>query len=131
MTTFGPKGYAEDFTTLLLGSGTVEKGRGVVYGADDSHCVRAGAAAVIVGVSVEDETVAEKAVPVAYKPGDNILVEAGAAFANNAKLTTNASGQFITAVTGNPVCAVSRKAATAAGQYVPATLVDAKTAPVA
>lgn len=130
-TVFGPKGLADEPSTLLLGSGTIEKGRGVVRGADADRGVRAGANAEIIGVALDDEDVVDRAFGVYYKPGANVQVEIGAAVAVDARLTTNATGQFVTATAGQNVSAIAREAGTAAGQYIVAQFVEPKTARVA
>ena len=69
----------------------------------------------------------------AVAQGDEITIQhkdigyvcAGAAFVAGANLSTNASGAFVTATTGEtptPVVAIALQAASAAGQYVPAIL---------
>lgn len=53
-------------------------------------------------------------------PVARVKVKAGAAFAVNALLTTDASGRFVTATTGQNVCAKALKAAAALGDIVEA-----------
>lgn len=57
--------------------------------------------------------------------GDTTYVQSGAAFAVDALLSVNASGQFITATTAQKVLARALAAAAAAGELVPAIFADA------
>lgn len=50
--------------------------------------------------------------------GSIVKVEAGAAIAVNAKIMTNASGQAVTATTGNAAVGLARSSAAAAGDII-------------
>lgn len=121
MNTNGPKGALAPMTAIA--ESAVTKGRAVRRGATADAVVPSVNASVCVGIAVDTQSTAGKPVAIAHRPGEIIEVEAGAAFAADALLMSNASAQLITATTGNPVIAVAREAATAAGQLVSAELV--------
>jgi hypothetical protein len=76
-----------------------------------------------VAVALDDQDVAGRTVAIVDQPGETVLVRAGAAFALDAKLTSDASGRAVTAAATNPFIAVAREAATAVDQLVTAQLV--------
>jgi hypothetical protein len=117
----GPKGPKSP-TTYLAGAAIVY-GTGVKRGADANTVIPATAASANIGVATDDQPTVGRTVPVAHRPGEMVEVRAGAAFALDALLTTDAAGKFITAATTNPVTAVARQAATAVDQLVPAEIV--------
>jgi hypothetical protein len=59
------------------------------------------------------------AFPFVDQPGEIVEARAGAAFALDALLTSDANGKLITCTTTNPVIAHALQAATAADQLVP------------
>jgi hypothetical protein len=117
----GPKDLPDD--TYVAG-GAILKHRGVKRGADLNTVVLGTAGTsthgdLCLGVSYDDQDTTGRTVPVTSKPGKKVYGEAGAAFALDAALKTNASGQFIgAATTGDIIVAYARQAATAAAQYV-------------
>lgn len=124
-TPFGPKGPIE-MTTMLAGPTPIVKNRFVKTGADGDHAVPATAASVNLGVAMDNQDIAEKTFPLAHKPGQTVLVEAGAAIAAGALITSDASGRGITAATTNPVSGINRdtNAVTTAGQLFVCELVQ-------
>lgn len=120
-TAFGPKG-ARHGTTLLAG-GAVVYGCGVKRGADVNHCVAATAASVNLGVALEDQGTAEQPVAIAHTPGELVEIRVAGAVANDTLVTTDAAGKFVAATTGQAATAITRDAATAADQLIPAELV--------
>jgi hypothetical protein len=117
----GPKG-AKAPNTALAGAAIV-RGTGVKRGADANTLIPATAASVNVGVAIDDQPTVGATFPYAHRPGEIVEVRAGAAFALDALLTTDAAGKFVTATTGQAVTAVAKQAATALDQLVPAELV--------
>lgn len=87
---------------------------GVVINSSGKIAV-AGAGARIDGV-LQNKPTANDAAVVAYNGVSKGV--AGAAFAAGADLMTNASGQFVTATTGNAIVARATEAATAANNIV-------------
>jgi len=101
-------------TTDLSGS----CGLAVVVNAS-GNLVLAGAAVFIDGVLVDDPKTGQAGT---YQVRDIAKVVAGAAITRGANLTTNASGQFITAATGNPIVGKALEAAGAASQVIRAEI---------
>jgi hypothetical protein len=120
-TTAGPKGGHRP-NTYLAGE-AISRGMGVKRGADQNTVVKGTAASVNIGVATDDQDTVGRTISVVDTPGENIEVRAGAAFALDALLTTDAAGKFVTATTGQVVTAVAKQAATALDQLVPAVTV--------
>jgi hypothetical protein len=78
---------------------------------------------VTIGVAADDQDTAGRTVQVHTHPGETVLVRAGAAFALDAKLSSDASGRAITATgLSKQYTLIAREAATAADQLVSAEL---------
>jgi hypothetical protein len=92
--------------------------RAVKRGADADHGVRATAAAVCLGIAMDNQDNIEKSFPLAHRAGEMVQAEIGAAVAIDVRLTPDANGRLITAATGNPVVAFSREAGTTLGQLI-------------
>lgn len=111
--------------TALLGS-TLQAGlandiiqyRAVKRGADMDHGVRATAAAVCLGIAMDNQDNINKSFPLAHRPGELVQAEIGAAVAIDVELAADANGRLITAVSTNPVVARSREAGTTLGQLI-------------
>jgi hypothetical protein len=74
--------------------------RVVKRGADANHAVQAAAATdVSLGIAVDHQQNAERPLRVADRPGEVVWGEAGAAFALDALLTSDANGRLVTAAT--------------------------------
>lgn len=116
-TTAGPKGGLL-LNTLIAGAAIVY-GTVIKRGADVTHGIQGTNACVPLGIACDNQTVAEKPFPIADRPGEMVEGRAGAAFALDALLMSDASGKLITATTTNPVAAIARQAATAVDQLVP------------
>lgn len=119
-TTMGPKGGHRPNTAIS--GGAIVYGCGVKRGADATHAVAATANSSNLGISLDDVAVAERAFSFVDQPGEIVEVRAGAAFALDALLATDAAGKFVTATTGQNVTARALQAATAADQLLPARL---------
>jgi hypothetical protein len=119
-TTMGPKGGHRPNTAIA--GGAIVRGTGVKRGADATTLVQATAASVNQGIAIDDQPTTGRAFAFVDQPGEIVEVRAGAAFALDALLTTDASGKLITAATTNPVTAHALQAATAVDQLVPARL---------
>jgi hypothetical protein len=117
-TTAGPKGPL--FPNTLIAGAAIVRGTIIKRGADATHGVQAAAAAdVPLGIAVDNQATAEKPFPIADRAGEVVEGRAGAAFALDALLTSDANGKLVTAATGNKVAAIARQAATALDQLVP------------
>lgn len=123
-TTVGPKGGLQP-TTMVAGA-AIAKGQLVKRGADLNTCIpNAAATTATLGVALDDQDTAGRVVPIANGAGEFVLVRSGAAFALDARLTSDASGRAITAASTNQSTLVAREAATAADQLVTAELLAA------
>lgn len=117
MPTSGPKGALAP-NTFLAGAAVVRY-RAVKRGADANKVIMAAAATdVCLGISEDNQDTIGRALRVADRPGENVLGEAGAAFALDAKLTSDANGRLVTAAATNPVVALARQAAVALSDLV-------------
>lgn len=119
----GPKGPLL-MTTYKAGAAVV-KNRPVKRGADQDSVIPATDLSVNLGVAYDNQDVIGRDVPVAHRPGEIVVVEAGAAFALDAKLKSDATGRAAAAAATNPYFAIARQAATAAGELVTCELVSA------
>lgn len=117
MPTSGPKGALAP-NTYLAGAAVVRY-RAVKRGADANKVIMAAAATdVCLGISEDNQDTVGRALRVADRPGEAVLGEAGAAFALDAKLTSDANGRLVTAAATNPVVAIARQAAVALSDLV-------------
>lgn len=117
MPTPGPKEAL--FPNTYLAGAAITRGRAVKRGADMNHCIQSAAATdVPLGIAVDNQQTAERALRVADRPGETTWGEAGAAFALDALLTSDANGRLVTAASTNPVTAIARQAAGALGDLV-------------
>lgn len=107
------------FPTTYLAGAAIVRGRALKRGADANHCVQSAAATdVPLGIAVDHQQTAERPLRVADRPGETVYGEAGAAFALDALLTSDANGRLVTAASTNPVTAIARQAAGALGDLV-------------
>jgi hypothetical protein len=113
----GPKGYAERPTTMLAGA-AVTRARAVKRGADADSCVPGTANSVNLGIALEDQDTVGRPVAIVHWRGALVEAAAGAAFALDALLASDANGRLVTATSGQNVTAVARQAATALSQLV-------------
>lgn len=121
-TAYGPKGPL--FPSTLRAGAAITANRAVKRGATLDDAIPATAASVNVGIAMDNQDEVGAAVGVAHRPGELVTAESGAAFALDAKLTSDATGRLITAAATNPVTAIAREAATAAGELVCVELVQ-------
>jgi hypothetical protein len=112
----GPKGALAP-NTYLAGAAVI-KYRAVMRGADVNSVLQATANAVPLGIAEDNQQTAARALRVADRPGETVLAEAGAAFALDALLTSDANGRLITAASTNKVHAIARQAAAALSDLV-------------
>jgi hypothetical protein len=113
----GPKGAL--FPTTYRAGAAVSRCRMVKRGADADHIIHNAAATTrSLGITEETQATVDMPVRIAHRPGELVRVEAGAAFALDAFLTSDATGRAIGAATGNQVTAIARQAAAAAGDLV-------------
>jgi hypothetical protein len=119
-TALGPKGGHRP-NTAVAGS-VILRGTAVKRGADLNTLVQGTAASVNQGIALDNQDTIGRTFPFVDQPGEIIEVRAGAAFALDAMLTSDANGKLITAATTNPVIAHALQAATAVDQLVPARL---------
>lgn len=117
-TVFGPKGAMLGSTLLAGLANDIIQYRAVKRGADADHGVRATAAAVCLGIAMDNQDNINKSFPLAHRSGELVTAEVGAAVAQDVRLAADANGRLILAVTGNPVVAFSREAATTLGQLI-------------
>jgi hypothetical protein len=118
----GPKGALAP-NSYRAGAAIV-RSRSVMRGADANHAIQATANAVPLGIAYDNQQTAERPVSVVDRPGERVWGEAGAAFALDALLTSDANGRLVTCTTTQKVHAIARQAATALGD-----LVDVEIAP--
>lgn len=121
ITTMGPKGGHRPNTGIS--GAAIVRGTAVKRGADQNTVIPATAASVNLGIAVDDQPTVGRTVPFVDQPGEIIEGRAGAAFALDALLTSDAAAKFVTATTGQAVTAVAKQAATAVDQLVPVQLV--------
>lgn len=112
----GPKGGL--LATTLLAGAAIVKNRFVKRGADADHCIPATLNSVNIGVAEDDQDTIDRPVRVVHRQGELVEVEASAAIALDALLTSDATGKAVTATVGQIVCGIARSVATAAGQLV-------------
>lgn len=117
-TTAGPKGPRHGNT--YIAGGAIVNATFVKRGADQNTIVQATAASTNIGIACDDQDTAGRPVLVADAPGEKVLVRAGAAFALDALLTSDANGKAVTATTGQVASAKAQEAATAVDQLVSA-----------
>jgi hypothetical protein len=119
-TTMGPKGGHRPNTAIA--GGAIVYGTAVKRGADLNTLVQATNASVNQGIAIDDQPTTGRAFSFVDQPGEIVEARAGAAFALDALLMSDANGKLITATTTNPVTAHALQAATAADQLVPVRL---------
>jgi len=112
----GPKG-AQAPNTYLAGPAIIRY-RAVQRGADVQSVIPSVANSVSVGIAEDSQQAAGRPVRIVDREGNEVLAEAGAAFALDAFLTSDANGRLVTATTGQNVVAMARQAATALGDLV-------------
>lgn len=112
----GPKGPL--FPNTYRSGAAIVKNRAVMRGADLNHAIQATANAVPLGMATDNQQTAERPVTVADRSGERVLGAAGAAFALDALLTSDANGRYVTATTGQKVHAIARQAALALDDLV-------------
>lgn len=113
----GPKGAL--FPTALRAGAAVIACRIIKAGADQDHGIHATAvSSIFVGISEEDQPTAEKPFRLAHRPGELVRVEAGAAVAAGADITSDATGRGVTAVATNQIIGSCKNAAAAAGDLI-------------
>jgi hypothetical protein len=117
MPTSGPKGPL--FPNTYLAGAAVVRYRVVKRGADLNSVIMAAAATdVPLGISGDNQDTIGRVLRVNDRPGENVVGEAGAAFALDALLTSDANGRLVTCATTNPVAAIARQAAAALSDLV-------------
>jgi uncharacterized protein DUF2190 len=110
--------------TAIAGAAVAE-GQLLKRGADSNTLIANTAGTIATrGVALEDQDTAGHSFRYVSQPGDRPLVRAGAAFAEGAKLMSDASGRAITATATNIPVAIALEAATAADQLVTAELMS-------
>lgn len=117
----GPQGGIRP-KTAVAGS-AISKGQLLKRGADANTLIpnTAGTIATI-GCAADDQDTAARTFMYHDSPGETCQVRSGAAFALDAKLSSDASGRAITAIATHIPFAVAREAATAADQLVVAEI---------
>lgn len=118
----GPKGAL--FPNTYRAGAAIVRSRSVMRGADVNSVLQATAAAVPLGIAYDNQQTAARPVTVVDRPGERVWGEAGAAFALDALLTSDAAGRLVTCTTTQKVHAIARQAAAATGD-----LVDVEIAP--
>jgi hypothetical protein len=119
-TTMGPKGGHRPNTAIA--GGAIVRATAVKRGADLNTLVQATNASVNQGIAIDDQPTTGRAFAFVDQPGEIVEGRAGAAFALDALLMSDANGKLITCTTTNPVIAHALQAATAADQLVPVRL---------
>lgn len=113
----GPKGAL--FPTTYRAGAAVVAYRFVKRGADADSVIHNTAATILpLAITEEAQPTAAKPVRVGHRPGELMLIEAGAAFSLDAELTSDATGRAVAAVSTNPYGAIARQAAVNAGDLV-------------
>lgn len=117
MPAIGPKGAL--MPSSVRAGAAITACRFLKRGADDSHAVHNTAATIIpLGISEMDQPTADKPCRYAHRSGELVELEAGAAIALDALLTSDGTGRGTTAATGNQYGAIARQAAAAAGDLI-------------
>lgn len=116
-TTMGPKGAL--FPNTAVAGGAIVRGTAVKRGADANTAVAGTANSVNLGIATDDQPTTGRTFPFADRAGETVEARAGAAFALDAPLASDAAGKLVTATTGQNVTAWALQAATAADQLVP------------
>jgi hypothetical protein len=113
----GPKGAL--FPTTYRSGAAIVACRILKAGADQDHAIHATAvSSVFIGISEEDQPTAEKPIRVAHRSHELVRVEAGAAVAAGADLTSDANGRAVTAVSTNQIIGTAKNAAAALGDLI-------------
>lgn len=110
----------EAFRSISLIPGdVVAQRRFVIIEAGTGEVVQAGANAEAVGISLEAAAAAnDPAIPVALLDGAKVEVEAGAAVALGADVTSDAAGKAVAATVGQRVLGFALTAAAADGEVI-------------
>lgn len=116
MPTGGPKTAL--FPNTYLAGAAIVRGRAVKRGADANHVIHGTAASINLGIAEDNQDTVDRPLRVADRHGEQVWAEAGAAFALDAELTSDANGRLIAAVATNPIVAYAEQAATALGDLV-------------
>lgn len=120
-TVAGPKGGLVPNTAIA--GAVIARGTQLKRGADLNTMIpNAAAATPTLAIAADDQDTAGRTVLVYDQPGEFVLVRAGAAFALDARLTSDGTGRAITAATGNQSVLVAKEAATAVDQLVTAQI---------
>lgn len=112
----GPRG-ATSPTTYIAGT-AIKRYRAVQRGADVNSVIPSVANSVPIGIAEDSQQVVGHDVRIVDRAGEEVLAEAGAAFAFDVPLTSDANARLVTATTGQNVVAIARQAATALGDLV-------------
>lgn len=110
------------FGSTMVAGAAITRARAVKRGADSNTAVPATAGSTAIGIAMDHQERVGAAFPFVHRPGEVVNVEAGAAFALDAKLAPDANGRLIAAGAGVAAIAVAREAATALGDLVAAEL---------
>jgi hypothetical protein len=120
----GPQGGLHPKTAIA--GAAISKGQLLKRGADANTLIPNTAATIAtIAVAGDDQDTAGRPILVHDMPGEVVPVRSGAAFALDARLTSDASGRAITAAATNQSSLIAREAATAADQWVAAQLLAA------
>ena len=106
------------FPTTYLAGAAIVRGRAVMRGASVNYVIQATANAEALGIAEDHQATAERPLRVTDRPGETTFAEAGAAFAIDILLTSDADGRLVTATTTQKVHAIARQAAGATGDLV-------------
>lgn len=112
----GPKGGL--LPTSIRAGAAVSQYRAIKRGADMNTGILGTANAVIIGVSEDEQTNVGRPFRLAHRPGELVLVEAGAAVALDVSVASDATGRAVLATTGQNGFGITRQAATAAGDLI-------------
>jgi hypothetical protein len=121
-TTMGPKG--PDRPNTAVAGSVILRGTAVKRGADLNTLVQATANSVNIGIAVDNQDTIGRTFPFVDQPGELVDGRAGAAFALDAVLASDANGKLVTATTGQNGIARAKQAATALDQLVPVMLLQ-------
>src|SRR3954470_18117844 len=119
-TTMGPKG--PDRPNTAVAGSVILRATAVKRGADLNTLVQATANSLNIGISTDNQDTIGRTFPFVDQPGEIVEGRAGAAFALDAVLASDANGKLVTATTGQNGIARAKQAATAVDQLVPVML---------
>lgn len=119
----GPQGGMRPKTGIA--GAAIAKGQVLKRGADANTLIPNTAGTIAsIGVALDDQDTANRSFMYEDEAGKTVSVRSGAAFALDAKLSSDASGRAITAIATHIPFAIAREAATAADQWVVAELIS-------